>query len=93
MEESTAQPRVTDRTTFEELLVGREVGFFHLVSSFRDGDRVDETYWTSRRGIEAADNSYVLMDLTPYGRQEPWEDSPSGWPLGFDDLTAPTPSP
>ena len=24
--------------------------------------------------------SYALMDLTVYGRQEPWEDSPAGWP-------------
>jgi hypothetical protein len=21
-----------------------------------------------------------LLDLTPYGRQETWEDSPAGWP-------------
>ena len=26
------------------------------------------------------DYSYALMDLTAYGRQEPWEDSPPGWP-------------
>ena len=26
------------------------------------------------------DNSYALMDLTVYGRQEAWEDSPEGWP-------------
>ena len=29
---------------------------------------------------EAMDYSYALMDLTVYGRQEPWEDSPAGWP-------------
>ena len=23
-----------------------------------------------------------LLDLTPYGRQETWEDSPAGWPTG-----------
>jgi hypothetical protein len=23
------------------------------------------------------------MDLTVYGRQEPWEDSPSGWPQSW----------
>ncbi len=39
-----------------------------------------ETYWTKRRGVEAMDYSYALMDLTVYGRQEPWEDSPPGWP-------------
>jgi predicted dithiol-disulfide oxidoreductase (DUF899 family) len=42
--------------------------------------RVFETYWTTRRGVEQMDNSYALMDLTAYGRQETWEDSPPGWP-------------
>jgi hypothetical protein len=28
------------------------------------------------------DNSYALMDLTVYGRQEAWEDSPPAWPQG-----------
>jgi hypothetical protein len=46
----------------------------------REGEKVFETYWTTRRGVEAMDYSYALMDLTPYGRQEPWEDSPAGWP-------------
>ncbi len=32
------------------------------------------------RGVEAMDNSYALLDLTAYGRQETWEDSPGGWP-------------
>lgn len=63
-----------------ELLVGRQVGLFHLVCYLRDGDRVFETYWTTRRGAEALDYSYALMDLTVYGRQEPWEASPPGWP-------------
>jgi predicted dithiol-disulfide oxidoreductase (DUF899 family) len=31
-----------------------------------------ETYWTTRRGGEALDRSYALMDLTVYGRQELW---------------------
>ncbi len=66
--------------SLETLLVGRRVGMFHLVCYLRDGDRVFETYWTNGRGVEAMDNSYGLMDLTVYGRQEPWEDSPAGWP-------------
>jgi predicted dithiol-disulfide oxidoreductase (DUF899 family) len=52
----------------------------HLVCHVRDGDRVFETYWTTIRGVEAMDYSYALMDLTVHGRQEPWEDSPPGWP-------------
>jgi hypothetical protein len=30
------------------------------------------------------DNSYRLPDLTVYGRQEVWEDSPTGWPQRFE---------
>ncbi|WP_446666053.1 DUF899 family protein [Flexivirga sp. B27] len=73
-------PWYSAQPSLDKLLVGRELGLFHLVCYLRDGDRVFETYWTLRRGVEVLDNSYALMDLTPYGRQEDWEDSPSGWP-------------
>jgi predicted dithiol-disulfide oxidoreductase (DUF899 family) len=66
--------------SLDTLLVGRSVGMMHIVCYLRDGDRVFETYWTTRRGVEAMDYSYALMDLTVYGRQEQWEDSPAGWP-------------
>jgi predicted dithiol-disulfide oxidoreductase (DUF899 family) len=66
--------------SLDTLLVGREIGLFHLVSYLREGDRAFETYWTTGRGAEAMDYSYALTDLTVYGRQEEWEDSPSGWP-------------
>jgi predicted dithiol-disulfide oxidoreductase (DUF899 family) len=66
--------------SLDELLVGRRVGIMHIVCYVRDGDRVFETYWTTVRGVEVMDNSYALMDLTVYGRQEAWEDSPPGWP-------------
>jgi predicted dithiol-disulfide oxidoreductase (DUF899 family) len=66
--------------SLDGLLVGREVGLFHLVCYLRDGGRFFESYWTNRRGAEAMDYSYALMDLTAYGRQESWEDSPPGWP-------------
>ena len=46
----------------------------------RDGDKVFETYDTKWRGIEAMLPTLQLLDLTPYGRQESWEDSPAGWP-------------
>jgi predicted dithiol-disulfide oxidoreductase (DUF899 family) len=62
------------------LLGDREIGLFHLVCYLRDGDQVFETYWTKRRGVQAMDYSYALMDLTVYGRQESWEDSPPDWP-------------
>jgi predicted dithiol-disulfide oxidoreductase (DUF899 family) len=73
-------PWYSAQASLDALLVGRQVGLFHLVCYVRDGGRVFETYWTTRRGVEAMDYSYALMDLTVYGRQEPWEDSPPGWP-------------
>jgi len=66
--------------SLETLLVGRRVGMMHIVCYLRRGSDVFETYWTTRRGVEAMDNSYRLLDLTVYGRQERWEDSPAGWP-------------
>jgi predicted dithiol-disulfide oxidoreductase (DUF899 family) len=64
----------------EELLWGRQVGKFHLVCYLRQGERVFETYWTNGRGVEVMTPSLGLLDLTAYGRQESWEDSPPGWP-------------
>ena len=66
--------------SLDTLLVGRRVGRMHLVCYLNNGDRVFETYWTTVLGVEAMDNSYRLMDLTVYGRQEKWENSPPGWP-------------
>ena len=67
-------------SSLDALLVGRSVGRMHIVCYVRDGEDVFETYWTTVRGVEAMDYSYALMDLTVYGRQESWEDSPPGWP-------------
>lgn len=38
------------------------------------------TYSTFQRGTEALADSYGLLDITPYGRQQDFEDSPEGWP-------------
>ena len=47
---------------------------------FRLGDEVFHTYSTYARGTESLTDSYSLLDTTPYGRQEDFEDSPLGWP-------------
>ena len=78
-------PWYSAQPSLPQLLEGRRVGMFHLVSYVRDGDRVYETYWTNGRGVEAMDNSYALMELTVYGRQEAWEDSPADWPRASND--------
>jgi predicted dithiol-disulfide oxidoreductase (DUF899 family) len=58
-------------------------GFGGYACYLRDGDRVFATYWTTSRGCEAGATSYHLLDLTVYGRQELWEDSPEGWPQPY----------
>lgn len=73
------------RDSLESLLIGRRIGMMHVVCYLWQGSRVFETYWTTRRGVEAMDNSYRLLDLTVYGRQESWEDSPAGWPQCPED--------
>ena len=79
-------PWYSAQPSLETLLLGRELGLFHLVSYLRAGDQVYETYWTKRRGVEVMDYSYALMDLTAYGRQESWEDSPAGTPQARTNL-------
>ena len=74
-------PWYSARDSLDVLLGGREVGGYQ--SYLRDGDRVFETYWSTGRGTEAGANSYHLLDLTVYGRQETWEESPEGWPQPF----------
>ena len=76
-------PWYSAQASLDALLVGRQIGTMYLMCYLRQGDRVFETYWTTGRGVEAMDYSYTLMDLTVYGRQEPWEDSPDGWPQGW----------
>ena len=34
----------------------------------------------SEQEWQAARDDFNLLDLTPYGRQEQWEDSAEGWP-------------
>jgi predicted dithiol-disulfide oxidoreductase (DUF899 family) len=53
---------------------------FLLACYLQHDGRVFETYWTTGRGVEAMSPTYGLLDLTVYGRQEGFEDSPSGWP-------------
>jgi predicted dithiol-disulfide oxidoreductase (DUF899 family) len=47
---------------------------------FRLGHDVFHTYSTYARGVESLTDTYSLLDMTPYGRQEDFEDSPPGYP-------------
>ena len=56
----------------------------HFICYLRDGDRVYMTYSTTGRGNEPADGALGLLDMTPYGRREGWEENPDGWPAGSE---------
>jgi len=47
---------------------------------FRLDDDVFHTYSVYARGTESLTDAYALLDTTPYGRQQDFEDSPPGWP-------------
>jgi predicted dithiol-disulfide oxidoreductase (DUF899 family) len=66
--------------SLDTLLAGRPAGRMYLICYLRQGSDVYETYWTTLRGVEAMDNNYHLLDMTVYGRQQSWENSPAGWP-------------
>jgi predicted dithiol-disulfide oxidoreductase (DUF899 family) len=55
-------------------------GGFGLSVFLRDGDEVYRTYFTTGRGVDRLLYDHNILDLTPFGRQEDWEDSPAGWP-------------
>lgn len=82
-------PWYSAQASLDTLLVGRRIGMMHIVCYLRRGSDVFETYWTTRRGVEALDNTYRLLDLTVYGRQEDFEDSPAGWPQYWGETNHP----
>jgi predicted dithiol-disulfide oxidoreductase (DUF899 family) len=45
-----------------------------------DEDRVFRTYFVDARGDEAMGSTWNYLDITAFGRQEDWEDSPEGTP-------------
>jgi len=58
-------------------ITGEEHG---LSVFFRIGEHVFHTYSAYARGTEALTNARALLDVTPYGRQQDFEESPPGWP-------------
>jgi predicted dithiol-disulfide oxidoreductase (DUF899 family) len=53
---------------------------FGLNVFLREGNTVYRTWHTTGRGIEQLSHKFALIDALPLGRQEQWQDSPSGWP-------------
>ena len=63
-----------------EAPVGDDMGA--LTCFLRDGDRAFLTYSTTGRGNEVTNPAFALLDMTPYGRLEAWQDNPEGRPEG-----------
>jgi predicted dithiol-disulfide oxidoreductase (DUF899 family) len=64
-----------------QLVLTRDDGEgFGLSVLVREDDRLLRTYFTGDRGVEALGSVWTFLDLTPFGRQEAWEDSPAGAP-------------
>lgn len=86
LDESVAPPEYNFRSKDElRKRSGEEPWFMEgeahgLSVFFRMGDDVFHTYSTYARGCEGLTDAYSLLDRTPYGRQEDFEDSPEGWP-------------
>lgn len=59
---------------------GAGKGFAVNVFIRDDDNGVYRTGFVTARGGELFDTHFRLLDLTPWGRQEAWEDSPEGWP-------------
>jgi predicted dithiol-disulfide oxidoreductase (DUF899 family) len=54
---------------------------WHGTNAFiREGDKVFRTYFVNSRGDEVFGNTWSYLDITALGRQEDWEDSPTGYP-------------
>jgi predicted dithiol-disulfide oxidoreductase (DUF899 family) len=85
LDESRAPIEYNYRTKDELIASGIPAEYMHGdwpgASVFlRDGDTVYQTYSTYARGLDELATPYQFLDLTVYGRQEAWEDSPDGWP-------------
>lgn len=54
--------------------------YFMFSMFLRDGDKIYRTYSTVARGVDRICFLSNILDLSVYGRQQEWEDSPAGWP-------------
>jgi predicted dithiol-disulfide oxidoreductase (DUF899 family) len=68
-------------TTLDDFSDDFDVGeYFGINVFFRDGDQIYRTYLTTARAAEELSSIWALLDITPFGRQEEWQDAPAGVP-------------
>jgi predicted dithiol-disulfide oxidoreductase (DUF899 family) len=68
-------------TTLDDFSDDFDVGeYFGINVFFRGGDQIYRTYFTTARAAEELSSIWALLDITPFGRQEEWQDAPAGVP-------------
>jgi predicted dithiol-disulfide oxidoreductase (DUF899 family) len=84
-------------TTLDDFSADFDVSEYWGVNVFlRDGDQIYRTFFASGRAAEDLASVWGLLDITPFGRQEEWQDAPDGvpqdptgsWVRRHDDYTA-----
>ena len=68
-------------TSLDEFSSDFDVPEYWGVNVFlRDGDQIYRSYFASGRAAEDLSGVLGLLDITPFGRQEEWQDAPEGVP-------------
>jgi predicted dithiol-disulfide oxidoreductase (DUF899 family) len=68
-------------TTADDFSADFDVDQWFGINVFlRDGDTICRSYYTTSRGAEELSSIWALLDITPFGRQETWQDAPAGVP-------------
>jgi len=68
-------------TLTDDFAADFDVDEWHGTNVFvREGEEIFRTYFLNGRGDEALGSTWSYLDITPFGRQEEWEDSPEGYP-------------
>jgi predicted dithiol-disulfide oxidoreductase (DUF899 family) len=68
-------------TTADDFSADFDVAEWWGINVFlRDGDQIYRSYYTSGRAAEELSSVWGLLDITPFGRQEEWQDAPKGVP-------------
>jgi predicted dithiol-disulfide oxidoreductase (DUF899 family) len=68
-------------TTADDFSADFDVSEWFGINVFlRDGDEIYRSYYTTGRAAEELSSIWALLDITPFGRQEKWEDAPDGVP-------------
>ena len=68
-------------TTADDFSADFDVSEWFGINVFlRDGDQIYRSYYTTSRAAEELSSIWALLDITPFGRMEEWQDVPDGVP-------------